>query len=110
MFAKLQALATSLIHGAEHNRAYFYRLAVTVGTLLVGLHFITTGTLSTVLVLVGAVLGVGSSGLAATNTSTKKPAGEGGALQLGTVVTVLVIVVLALVIAALLGHPVHISL
>jgi hypothetical protein len=66
------ALLNRILHGAEANRAYFYRLATVLGPVLVGAHFITSGVLSTVLTVAGAILGVGGTGLAAANTSTKK--------------------------------------
>jgi hypothetical protein len=70
---KLAALVSRALHGAEHHRAYTYRVAATVGALLVGSGQLTAGHESAVLTLLGAVLGLGGSGLAAANTSTRKP-------------------------------------
>lgn len=60
-----------VIHGAERHRAYVYRVAVTVGALAVAGGQLTAGRESAILTLLGAILGVGGSGLAAANTSTK---------------------------------------
>jgi hypothetical protein len=62
-----------MLHGAEHHRAYFYRVAGTVGILLTGEGLITDGTWSRVALVIGAILGVGGNGLATANTSTERP-------------------------------------
>lgn len=70
---KVSAFASRVLHGAEHHRAYVYRVAATVGALLVGSGQLTAGHESAVLTLLGAILGLGGTGLAAANTSTHKP-------------------------------------
>lgn len=49
-------------------RAYIYGVSIPLIALLVGLGYLTDGTASLILNLVGAVLGVGTSTLAAANT------------------------------------------
>lgn len=73
MFAKVTAALSRLIHGAERHRAYAYRVATVVGALLVAGGQLTAGSEATLLTLLGAVLGLGGSGLAVANTSTRKP-------------------------------------
>jgi drug/metabolite transporter (DMT)-like permease len=89
MLSKITAGLSRVLHGAEHHRAYVYRVAVTVGALLVGGGYLTAGRESAALTLLGAVLGLGGSGLAAANTSTKKRTEAGavdpGSLALGVV-------------------------
>jgi hypothetical protein len=80
---KLSAGLSRLIHGAEHHRAYVYRVAATVGALAVAGGQLTSGREATLLDLLGAVLGLGGSGLAAANTSTKKR-GEAGSVDPGS--------------------------
>lgn len=73
MLKKVTGLASRVLHGAERHRAYTYRVAATIGALLVASGQLTAGHESAVLTLLGAVLGLGGSGLAAANTSTRKP-------------------------------------
>lgn len=54
------------------TRAYIYGISIPLIALLVGLGYLTDGTAGLVLNLVAAVLGVGSSALAAANTSVPK--------------------------------------
>lgn len=54
------------------TRAYIYGVSIPLIALLVGLGYLTDGTAGLVLNLVAAVLGVGSSALAAVNTSVPK--------------------------------------
>lgn len=56
---------------SEAQRAYFYRVALTILGLLALYGFVKSEDVPTWLNLVGALLGVGSSGLAAKHTSTK---------------------------------------
>jgi hypothetical protein len=75
---RLGALIGKIVPEAEQHRAYLYRVALVVGGLLVASGRITDGQLSTVLTVVGAVLGLSGSGMAAVKTSTastpaKKP-------------------------------------
>jgi hypothetical protein len=83
MLSKISASLSRVLHGAEHHRAYVYRVAVTIGALLVGGGYLTAGRESAALTLLGAVLGLGGSGLAAANTSTKKR-GEAGSIDPGS--------------------------
>ena len=53
-------------------RAYFYGVSIPLIALLVGLGYVTDGTASLILNLVGAVLGVGTSTLAVANTDTHR--------------------------------------
>jgi hypothetical protein len=70
---KVVAFVSRIVHGAERHRAYTYRVAATIGALLVAGGQLTAGHESALLTLLGAVLGLGGSGLAAANTSTSKP-------------------------------------
>lgn len=56
---------------SEAQRAYFYRVALTTLGLLVIYGLVKADEVPVWLNLVGAILGVGSSGLAAKHTSTK---------------------------------------
>jgi len=71
MLSKITAGLSRVLHGAEHHRAYVYRVAATVGALAVAGGQLTSGREATLLDLLGAVLGLGGSGLAAANTSTR---------------------------------------
>lgn len=55
----------------EHVRAYLYRIATALIPLLVVLGVVAGDQAQLVLNVVAAVLGVGASGLAAANTTTK---------------------------------------
>jgi hypothetical protein len=55
------------------TRAYIYGVSIPLIALLVGLGYLTDGTAGLVLNLVAAVLGVGTSTLAAVNTPAPKP-------------------------------------
>lgn len=62
-----------LVRSAERHRAYYYRIALAVSSALVGAGFVTDGRASAIVTILGAVLGVGSSGLASLNTTTRRP-------------------------------------
>jgi hypothetical protein len=68
---KAAAAASRVVHGAEHHRAYTYRVASTIGGLLVAGGVIDGTREGYLIALVGAVLGL-PNGLAAANTSTRK--------------------------------------
>lgn len=72
MLTKINAAFSRIIHGAEHHRAYLYRLATTIGGLLVAGGVIDGTREGYLIAVVGAVLGL-PNGLAAANTSTRKP-------------------------------------
>lgn len=72
MLHKIGTSLARIIHGAEHHRAYVYRLATTIGGLLLAGGVIDGTREGYLLALVGAVLGL-PNGLAAANTSTRKP-------------------------------------
>lgn len=52
------------------TRAWIYGVSIPLIALLVGLGYVTDGTASLILNLVAAVLGIGTSTLAAANTAT----------------------------------------
>ncbi|WP_336881376.1 phage holin [Rhodococcus globerulus] len=55
----------------QNQRAYFYRVALAVLAVLLGYGVLASGDVANLSLLVGAVLGVPVSGLAAANTSTE---------------------------------------
>lgn len=61
-----------LLHTAEVHRAYFYRLAGTIGIVLTAGGVVTDGTEAKAMLIIGAILGVGGNGLATANTSTTR--------------------------------------
>jgi hypothetical protein len=95
MLTTIKVALSRLIHGAERHRAYVYRVAAMIGALAVAGGQLTSGREATLLDLLGAVLGLGGSGLAAANTSTKKLTEAGsidpGSAALGLFVGALVV-------------------
>lgn len=55
----------------EGHRAYAYRIALIAGPLLIAAGVVSSGQVATVLQVLGALLGVGGTGLAVKHTSTK---------------------------------------
>lgn len=58
---------------SEATRAWLYRIALAVLVLAGALHWIPLGISDEITGVISAVLGIGSAGLAAANTSTGKP-------------------------------------
>lgn len=56
---------------STQTRAYLYRIAVAVIPVLIAFGYLTSDVASLVLTVAAAVLGVGTAGLAAANTSTR---------------------------------------
>lgn len=75
MLHKIATALDRLVHGAERHRAYVYRLATTTGGLLLAGGVIDGTREGYLIAVVGAVLGL-PNGLAAANTSTRKPASD----------------------------------
>jgi hypothetical protein len=70
MLSKITAGLSRVLHGAEHHRAYVYRVATTIGGLLVTGGVIDGTREGYLIAALGAVLGL-PNGLAAANTSTR---------------------------------------
>lgn len=75
MLSKINRALSRIVHGAEHHRAYLYRLATTIGGLLVAGGVIDGTREGYLIAVVGAVLGL-PNGLAAANTSTRRRPGQ----------------------------------